>query len=650
MPPHSPPELRPLPQPVETTTKLYRRFAPEPVETTSRSNRTPIKGRHPEAGGTVVQNSSPSPTETSFINSTTWAKDSQNRGQAQSRVQDPTGLTSPKRLLPQPIENSTSSSKPRRFSPQLLESTKRSRKSGDSGPTILAQDKTDYSSGDQELSLRSLRSNRLLAVPLPPKNSPAVSLDDIQAASESRFCSTVLRKKEPRRHSFRVPDLPSIQSTDDSEGSNESACPSLSTSPSATSDETKNYKNKTRRRKSGSDRPTEYLLSLAVHAAEKQFREQAMAAYPNENLHEPVDHFAIDREDDPEDERRLGRQSKEAPKAFHIDKRDSAIGWEISEMQRHQKSLKKRENNGHATVEPEISAPRLAKEPFQDFSPSTKEFQHTTITLNNNNGGRQIDVEMEKMRTAASPPMAGENLRFPLCRSPQSTRLDSTQYSSGQRPRGSVTSRKHSGLWTSGDSISKQGSIHGLWMGTSAKPVEVNLEPPVAVQTGLLTPAIEREDPFITVSSTCSKHQLPPSPPSSQSDSKVSCLDAILSQEQQIALEFHDAFVTQVYNYLSLGYPSLARKFDAELSKISKVPIEELRHDDSNVNTKGYIGAPERSGTQNAEGKGEIICARWCALRKYVREWARHQGHIWKRDVGSGGEWGQIAIRGSWAI
>lgn len=654
MAPHSPPSptRRSLPQPVEMTAKLYRRFPPEPMETTSRSNRTPTKERHPEAGAATVQRPSLQPIENASINSNTSAKDSQGRGQAPSQVQDPTDLTSPKRMLPQPIESSIVSSKPRRFSPQLLESTKRSRKSGDSGPTILAQDKTDHIPGDQELSLRPPKSTRPPAppaVPLPPQNSPAVSTDDIHQASESRFCSAALRKKEPRRHSFRVPDLPPIQSMGDSEGSNESACPSLSTSPSATSDEIENYKNKTRRRKSGSGRPG-YILSLASHAAEKQLREQAMAAYPNENMHEPVDHFAVDREDDPEDERRLGRQSRDTPKASHIDKRDSAVGREMTEMRRHQDTLKKQENKERETLEPEIGAPRIAKEPFQEFSQSMKEFQHATKAMNNNHGGRQKDVEMEKMRNAASPPMAGENLRFPMCHSPRQTRLDVTQYPSGQLPQGSVDSRKHSGLWTPGNSVSKQGSAHGLWMGTSTKPIDAAHETSVAVQTGLLTPAVEREDPFTTLSSSCSKPQLPPSPPSSQSDSKVSCLDAILSQEQQIALEFHDAFVTQVYNYLSLGYPSLARRFDAELSKISKVPIDELRQDDGHVNAKGYIGAPECSGTQVAAGKEETVCARWRALRKYVREWARQQGHMSKREEGAGGEWGQRARRGSWAI
>ena len=86
-------------------------------------------------------------------------------------------------------------------------------------------------------------------------------------------------------------------------------------------------------------------------------------------------------------------------------------------------------------------------------------------------------------------------------------------------------------------------------------------------------------------------------------------------------------FVTQVYTYLSLGYPSLARKFDEELSKITRVSVEDLRKDDGRVNTKGYVGAPEGTGT-DVRGvlEGSTKCERWGGLRGSVREWGwRHR-------------------------
>jgi hypothetical protein len=122
----------------------------------------------------------------------------------------------------------------------------------------------------------------------------------------------------------------------------------------------------------------------------------------------------------------------------------------------------------------------------------------------------------------------------------------------------------------------------------------------------------------------------------------------MLHVENEIDNEFNDAFVTQIYNYLSLGYPSLARKFDGELSKISRVSIEDLRRDDQMTNAKGYVGAPEGDGAEDNEVTGGR-CARWTALRLYVREWARQQPGMADHKTGLDA-WGVRARRGSWAI
>ena len=51
------------------------------------------------------------------------------------------------------------------------------------------------------------------------------------------------------------------------------------------------YKEATRRRESVDDSSAGYLLELAAKAAEKQLREQALAAFPNSDFHEPVAHY-----------------------------------------------------------------------------------------------------------------------------------------------------------------------------------------------------------------------------------------------------------------------------------------------------------------------------------------------------------------------
>lgn len=621
------------------------RLIPEPVEISSRSNRAPpSKERNPDAVSTGVSRFLPQPIETSVIHS-------KNAGKKNNAAD----LTSHQPLLSHPIEPHRASSKPRKFDPQLVETTRRRRKSTDIGPTVLPSDKTEVSPPNQTPSPGLPRPIRPSSFPTAQSNTPVVSTDQIPGVSESRFSSSNLRKRaEPRPHSFRVPSLPPIQSTDDSGGSNESNCPSLSTSSSAASDKTKLSRNAGRVRRSCHEISLGYLLSQAAQAAEKQLREQAMAAYPNENTHEPVDHFAVDREtDDQGEEDGMDNMSQDTPKASqeesHMQRTDSTADWDLAEIRRHRETLEQQRNKHHTTVQPELDRRRSMKGPFQDPTQSVANLQHNVGAAKLNHGGRQKDAEMEKMRNAASPPMAGENLLFPMCQSPRQTRLDVGQHPSAQRNTGFATPKEHTGLWTPGGGASERGSVAGLWMGTSAKPAQSVLEPPKNLQTGLLTPETEQDDPFASTPTSYKENELPPSPPSSQSDSKISCLDSILHAEEKIAREFHDAFVTQVYNYLSLGFPSLARKFDVELSKISKVPIEELRQDDTKTNTKGYVGAPEGSGS-DVRGVQQGTCARWSALRKYVREWARQQSHMGPRVEGPNGEWGDRARRGSWAI
>ncbi|MCJ1466097.1 hypothetical protein MMC07_004716 [Pseudocyphellaria aurata] len=649
---HQPFPRKSLPQPTDTTALPQSRLIPEPVEISTRSNRAPpSKERNPDAVSAGVNRFLPQPIETSTTNSKNAGKgeNPHNAAGAASAAD----LTSPQARSTHPIESHPASSKPRKFAPQLVETTRRRRKSTDIGPTVLPSDKTEVSPGDQSRAFGPPRPTRPSAFPTAPGNTPIVSTDRIP---ESRFSSSNLRKRtEPRPHSFRVPTLPPIQSTGNSGVANEPNCPSFSSSPSAASDETEPSKNARRVRRSCHEISTGYLLSQAAQAAEKQLREQAMAAYPNENRHEPVDHFAVDREiDDQEEEEEemesLSRDTLKASEDASYAKRDdSATGWDLAEIRRHRETLEQQRNKRHTTVQPELDRRRSIKGPFPDPTQGVKNLQQVSGAARHNRGGRQKDTEMEKMRNAANPPMAGEKLRLPMCQSPRQTRLDVGHHPSALRNTGVATPKQHTGLWTPGGGASKRASVAGLWMGTSAKPAQSTVELPKSLQTGLLTPETEQDDPFASTSTSYDKHELPPSPPSSQSDSKISRLDSILQTEEIIAREFHDAFVTQVYNYLSLGYPSLARKFDVELSKISKTPIEELQQDDLNTDAKGYVGAPEGSGS-DVRGVQQGACTRWSALRKYVREWARQQSHMRPGVEGPNGEWGHRARRGSWAI
>ena len=102
-----------------------------------------------------------------------------------------------------------------------------------------------------------------------------------------------------------------------------------------------------------------------------------------------------------------------------------------------------------------------------------------------------------------------------------------------------------------------------------------------------------------------------------------------------------------MYNYLSLGYPSIARLFDEELSKISHIPVLELRQDDHLPTSRGYIRLGE-DGKRLAESITEETCMRWRALREYIRVWARQQPNMVPVSIFGGA--GTAIRKGSWAL
>lgn len=625
--PASPPPPS-LPQPVEISQKSRRKLVPEPVEQSARSNRNGEDGEDGLADtgdtGPPARTALPLPIETSIKNSKTPVASGE---PPQSR------LTAPHSALPQPIESSKTSSQPRKFAPQLLETARRSRKRTDTLPAILPSDKTDDYQPHELLHVPK----HLRPSPIPPVNSPVVSTDQIPQLHESRFSFANLANRTPRRHSFRVPELARIAS---SEREEEFKSPPLSISPSAKLDIGEHYRHATRIRESVDEGSSGYFLAKAAKAAHKQLREQVLAAYPNEHDHEPVDHFAVDRDSDTEE----GGRQPEGPanRTAMRHKRDSDEDWDAAELREHRDKLRSPEMDHEETVRIEWDKRKLGQGPFADAG-------ETAMYANAAPGGEKgaDKQEWRAMRKAASPPMAGGDLQFSKCQSPRQTRLDvgsyplSSQYS---KPRSPTT--EHSGLWTPGGGASRQGSKSGLWMGVCALSAQEALAPPPMIQSGLLTPGEERDDPFTPALE--SKQQLPLSPPGSF-ENKAGGIDDVLQREKTIDEEFDDAFVTQIYNYLSLGYPSLAQKFDCELSKITKVPVEALRRDDCNTNAKGYVGAPEGTGS-DMRGMQEGRCERWMALRLYVREWARQHPHMLTRDGGPNKDWGARARKGSWAF
>lgn len=630
------PPRRQLLQP-ESTARATRRFAVEPVETSLKSNRSkPVKDS--------ATNNSPSPRRFVPQLEESSIKTSR-RGLAGKKDQTTPDLKSQQTQLAvsAPRSNQNPTAQPRRFAPQLIETSKRSRRRGDVAPALLPTDKTDLSPGDKIHLPRHLRRP-------PPSNLP-----DAHGSTEagintllnpqSRFSSSALSRKIPRQTSYMVPHLPSIRSPTESEESNDSECPSLSTSPSAASEAPEQYKHASRVRESCDDRFSGYLLELAARAAEKQLQNQAMAAYPNEKYHEHVDHFAVGRDSESSDEEvGVGILPRDPALEDQSFRRESAAGWEKDEMRRHKEILeheRKRQeliDSASRWKTPETGSLHSFSSTPRGVEPASDGFRGFPRIAGH-------EQEVLGMRSAASPPMLGGDLKFPMCPSPKATKFDATQHPTSRHESG-IKSRQHSGLWTPAGGASRQGSGGGLWHGVCTASENEEQSRRQLLQTGLMTPYPEHEEPS-TYLSPGSTHQLPASPPDS-GEFVIAAIDSVLSVEETIEDEFHDSFVTQIYNYLSLGYPSLARKFDEELSKISKVSIEEIRRNDHRANTKGYIGTPE--GCCDEGGVEEGRSGRWEALKLYIKEWARQQPGMVERDDGADSNWGVRARRGSWAI
>jgi hypothetical protein len=505
---------------------------------------------------------------------------------------------------------------------------------------------------------RPKRKSRLLAAPNPPENTPNVSSANLQAQSyipplpprrQGSMRPHPNTRRSTRQNSFQ-PELDTIPS-ELHEGSDEDddyeGTPSLSGSLGSSEDSLMRLQ-LARTRESCDDRFSGYLLSLAAKAAEKQLREQALAAFPNESMHEIVEHF-YDREIE-------GQSDNESVEGIglligsHMDidepilrRKSTEVGWAAKEMLEHQEKLNRlREDETNVKIAAEATVPSF-KDPFWTNGMTVKTSQPVDA---------KKEAEMERMRSAASPPMLGADLEFRMCPSPKATKFESDQRIDVQPNR----CENGGGLW-GGYCVSKEPDQY--------------LSPAIKQAEMIQTPSVEKSDPF----SSAFASELPKTPVGARSptgtrspkgsgggprmlfgiEERLKSEIARSKAEEALFKEFDDTFVTQVYNYLSLGYPSLAWQFDEELSKISRLAVEDLRKDDRlATGVKGHIGI-EKEGNINGVkspakgGKEEKKCARWRALRVYILEWGRQHPSMSNGAMGPSA-WGVRARRGSWAI
>src|ERR1051326_1443028 len=182
--------------------------------------------------------------------------------------------------------------------------------------------------------------------------------------------------------------------------------------------------------------------------------------------------------------------------------------------------------------------------------------------------------------------MLGPDIKFPRCSSPEAARFDVTQGSEALRDsmcylieQSQAQEENHEGLWEQkanacqnsplwSNAGSRQPSRGGLWHGCCVNTSST----PQGGRSGLMTPKMEVESFYGTPNPSphpgnISSFLAPPK-------TDFTGLDEKLKIEISIEEEFSDEFVTQVYNYLSMGYPSIARDYDEELSKISRIPVD----------------------------------------------------------------------------
>lgn len=478
------------------------------------------------------------------------------------------------------------------------------------------------------------------------------------------------------------------------------------------------------RRESCDEDVNHYLLAVAAREAFRQREfEEAMSAYPNGLQQAGVEHFVVrdNSEDDVICEGPLRHGTSKLPRRKSTDP-----SWAVSEMRQHAEKLaseraKERQMSLDEDLDQEDIAPppedplwttagprppsrtqfkAESQSPWQSpyliaSSPRVMGSPHTVAVDRSspsprvqseapgfafgpfsnpfatfNNGNVKEEPQFRRMRKTASPPMLGTDLEFRMCPSPKVTKMepdhpwpthgDGTRLEEKQRD---VT--EETGLWRgycvaqSDEDMAHSAFQQPNYLATPAEPANA-ADPfggtfPITMDTGTASPR--------TPASPTRRDQPKGLHLLSGLDERLQKEMARKEKQERLIAEFDDAFVTQVYNYVSLGYPAMARSFDEELSKISGVAVDELQHNDDKKIQKGFMlemelnfsgGSAHSSGdemrTPEDDERESQKPARWKALRLYIHEWARQHPSLGDDDSTLTLAWGVRARRGSWAI
>ncbi|KAF6817386.1 hypothetical protein CPLU01_13587 [Colletotrichum plurivorum] len=654
------------------STEPRRRFAPVPIETTFDSNRQ--KGAQQQTQNNQSNNNNhqtgPAPELTPEHTPRTPSPNP-----FEQQMQQPPQHLHPLSSLPQDQQRPR-----RRFAPQLIETSRRARRVGDTGPATRPTDKTDITPYTNHIYLQRTKSRKKLADGTSSPGSLPVQRQPKGARRESedenagmKMLEWAAKEAEKQMQEAALAAFPNSRPREGGaahfyfrESSGDDSTPeSVSPQPTGTQSKPRGRHAQVPRRKSSD-----------LGYWHKHMQEHAEKLAVTRGEHVPV----FDEEDeDATDDSELDKMDLDSP---------PDPMW-LTNTRNHTADVAPSGPIGETLMpliapdpvitneirKPELPPPEPVSKPIGEATmplvppatkpaevPIAKPAQVVPETGFRNAGGGGFGrpfgnfglppetSEFRRMRKAASPPMLGKDLVFRTCPSPKQTKLEP------DHPFSEMPTAEERNRDTTGEA--------GLWRGYCFRKSESDqaivpshLQGPRMLHTPL--PPSTPVDPFAAAFSRTSLSDEPSSAILTPSTAEhrprsgelkglhlVTGLDDRLRREkaleEKIASEFDDTFITQVYNYLSLGYPAMARSFDEELSKISHMSIDELEVDDARQMASGHLMEPAE-----AEMAEEKRCPRWRALKAYIYEWARQHPDLDSLDPLA---WGVRERRGSWAI
>lgn len=635
--------------------KPRRRFAPEPIETTYESVRKPVQtqpgGHMPE----LTPDASP-------------------------RELSPTAMD----RIPDYPDHQVYGS--RRFAPQLIETSRRVRRVGDTGPATKPADKTDITPYTNHIYVQRSKSRRKPAEYIHPNIQPKGARRESEDENAGNYVLEWAAKEAERQ--MQEDALAAFPNSRAREGgaahfyfreSSGDDTTSRSTSPEPASQIPKQHGRQARIIRRKSSDLGYWHKHMQEHAAKA-------AADRGETIHDlepeqPLDED-VEMDDDELDKMELetppdplwttARKASRASLASkgpigesYMPLISSTAGTTTKEARladvAASQTARRPIGESHMPLMPPVTAP-ASRMPGMPLASSGQIPPETGFRNHGSPFGRPFgaagasareDMSNWKLKKAASPPMLGQDITFRRCPSPKLTKLEPDQ-SMKEVEMLDETYRDHTGeagLWrgycfrnNSGEQGLVPAALHGPRMLATPFPPSTPGDP-FAAAFGQGSMTDEPETPHLSPSTA--EHRMRSGEAKglhmlSGIDEKLRREKANVEREEKIAAEFDDAFITQVYNYLSLGYPATARAFDGELSKISRISVDDLEQDDEKQMASGHITEP--AGT---DVPIDQRCPRWIALKKYIREWARQHPDL---DSLEPFAWGMRERRGSWAI